>query len=65
MSETSDHSKEWLLVRVKIISRYPGVESDFLFSTHNITHVTYSTFNKSFKRLISNCAQINVSSFNL
>ena len=38
----------------KIINRYPGVESDFLFSTHNITHVTYSTFNKSFKRLISN-----------
>ena len=38
----------------KIINRYPGVESDFLFSTRNITHVTYSTFNKSFKILISN-----------
>ena len=32
-----------------IFDRYPGVESDMLFSTHNFTHVTYSTFNKSFK----------------
>ena len=38
----------------KIINRYPGVESDFLFSTCNITHITYSTFNKSSKRLTSN-----------
>ena len=38
----------------KIINRYPGVKSDFLFSTYNIAHVTYSTFNKSFKRPISN-----------
>ena len=37
----------------KIIKIYPGVESDFLFSTCNFTQITYSTFNKSFKRLIS------------
>ena len=38
----------------KIINRYPGVESDLLFSTLNFSHVTFSTFNKSFKRLLSN-----------
>ena len=37
----------------KILKRYPGVESDMLFSTEKFTHVTCSTFNKSFKRLIS------------
>ena len=37
----------------KIIKIYPGVESDFLFSTRNFTQITYSTLNKSFKRLIS------------
>ena len=37
----------------KIIKMYPGVESDFLFSTRNFTQISYSTFNKSFKRLIS------------
>ena len=38
----------------KLLKRYPGVESDMLFSTKNYTHVTYSIFNKSFKRLVSN-----------
>ena len=38
----------------KLLEMYPGVESDMLFSTKNCTHVTYSTFNKSFKTLISN-----------
>ena len=37
----------------KIIKIYPGVESDLLFSTRNFTQITYSTFNKSFKGLIS------------
>ena len=37
----------------KLLKKDPGIESDFLFSTRNYTHVTYSTFNKSFKRLIS------------
>ena len=33
---------------------YPGVESDMLFSTTNYPHVTYSLFNKSLNKLISN-----------
>ena len=37
----------------KLLKRDPGVETDFLFSTGNYTQVTYSTFNKSFIRLIS------------
>ena len=37
----------------KIIKIYPGVESDLLFPTGNFTQITDSTFNKSFKRLIS------------
>ena len=37
----------------KIIKINQGVESDLLFSTRNFTQITYSTFNKSFKRLIS------------
>ena len=37
----------------RLLKRDPGVGSDMLFSTKNYTHVTYSTFNKSFKRLVS------------
>ena len=29
----------------KLLERYPGVESDMLFSTKNDSHVTYSLFN--------------------
>ena len=38
----------------KLLKRYPGVKSHMLFSAKYYTHVTYSTFNKSFKRLVSN-----------
>ena len=38
----------------KLFKRYPGVESHMLFSTKNYTHVSYSLFNKSLKKLISN-----------
>ena len=34
-----------------LLKRYTGVESDMLFSTKKYIHVTYSIFNKSFKRL--------------
>ena len=37
----------------KIIKIYPGVDSDLLFSKGNFPQISYSTFNKSFKGLIS------------